>query len=247
VIERTGYRAYLQNEFEDGDERWSNALELITVAEEYSELAGEDALVAVLEDIALIADVDTVQDDESAVTLITLHAAKGLEFPVVFMLGMEEGVLPHIRSFDDPEQMEEERRLCYVGITRAKQRLYLVRAFRRALMGMSTTNPPSRFLRDVPENLVHFLSRREDERNAARIGALPGRERAARMAATPAPIAVPSDPAFAPGDHVRHEKFGEGLVVSCTLARDDQEVTVAFKGGVGVKKLLLSLANLRKV
>ena len=244
VLERTGYRAYLQADEEDGEERWANALELLTVAEQYAELAGDDALLAFLEDVALVSDVDTLKEGLDAVTLITLHAAKGLEFPMVFMTGMEEGVLPHMRSFDDPDQMEEERRLCYVGMTRARERLYMVRAFRRSLMGMSTANPPSRFLRDIPEHLAEYRSRRESERGAA---LLPGRERAARVAAAPAPLVVPAEPVFAAGQRVRHPKFGDGIVVSCVLARSDQEVTVAFRGGAGIKKLLLSLANLTKV
>ncbi|MSQ61214.1 MAG: AAA family ATPase [Dehalococcoidia bacterium] len=246
VLERTGYRAYLQQDEEEGEERWANALELLTVAEQYAELAGDDALLAFLEDVALVSDVDTLEEGLDAVTLITLHAAKGLEFPVVFMTGMEEGVLPHMRSFDDPDQMEEERRLCYVGMTRARERLYMVRAFRRSLMGMSAANPPSRFLRDIPEHLAEYRSRRESERGGA---LLPGRERAARLAAAPAAavaVAVPAEPAFAAGQRVRHPKFGDGIVVSCVVARSDQEVTVAFRGGAGIKKLLLSLANLTK-
>ncbi len=243
VIERSGYRQFVQ-ESDDGEERWANLLELLTVAGQYADFAGDEALTAFLEDVALVSDVDSMPDDDDAVTLITLHTAKGLEFPVVFIIGMEEGVLPHIRSFDDAGQMEEERRLCYVGITRACQRLYLVRAFRRALMGMSAANPPSRFLRDIPEGLAQFRTRREAERGAA---LLPGRERAARLAEASAAAESPQEPAFAAGDKVRHPKFGDGLVVSCTVTRTDQEVTVAFKGGAGVKRLLLAFANLKKL
>ncbi len=246
VIERTGYRTYLQAD-EDGEDRLANVMELLTVAEEYTDLAGDDALLAFLEDVALVSDADQLEDGGNAVTLITLHTAKGLEFPVVFMTGMEEGVLPHIRSFDDPEQMEEERRLCYVGITRAKDRLYLVRAFRRALMGSSTANPPSRFLRDVPEQLVTFRARDRGDRGAQpRTTRLPGRERAALHASAAAPADVPAEPVFAAGDRVEHAKFGVGLVVSCVATRTDQEVTVAFTGGAGIKKLLLSFAGLQR-
>ena len=175
-----------------------------------------------------------------AVTLNTLHAAKGLEFPVVFIVGMEEGVLPHIRSYDDPNQMEEERRLCYVGITRCKERLYLLRAFRRHYMGMSAHNPASRFLKDIPPELVVA-----PVASGARPVGTRWRGRALVPGSkTPVP---PSEAAFAAGDRVRHARFGEGIVVSCAVTASDQEVTVAFKGQAGIKKLLLSFAGLERV
>jgi len=145
---------------------------------------------------------------------------------------MEEGLLPHRKSYDDPDQMEEERRLCYVGITRAKQRLYLVRAFRRSSLGSTLVNLPSRFISDIPPHLVMP----------------PGgaRESGVRPMAMPSPAPPPKTP-FGAGDHVRHAKFGEGIVVNCLPAGDDQEVTVAFKGEAGLKRLLLSFAPLEKV
>ena len=178
-------------------------------------------------------------------TLITLHSAKGLEYPVVFMIAMEEGVLPHIRSFDDPAQMEEERRLCYVGMTRAKERLYLLRAFRRYRMGASTHNPPSRFLKDIPQRLI---AQRSAVRDAVRGGraravALPRGVRAARRPAAGAGRSWCSPAAR----RVRHPRFGEGIVVSSQMVKDDQEVTIAFKGEVGIKKLMLSFAPLEKL
>jgi DNA helicase-2/ATP-dependent DNA helicase PcrA len=160
-----------------------------------------------------------------------------LEFPVVFIVGMEEGLLPHMRSYDDPAQMEEERRLCYVGMTRAQERLYLVRAFRRTFGGH---NPPSRFLADIPRDLVTTRERVPTE--------APARERFIAAASTPArPEERPKrlDVAFAAGDHVRHAKFGEGIVVSCQEEKGgDQLVIVAFKGEAGIKRLLLSFAPL---
>jgi len=249
VLERTNYRRYLLDQFEDsGEERWENVEQLLTLAAEYDGLDPEASLAQMLEDVALVSDVDTYDERADGVTLITLHAAKGLEFPVVFIVGMEEGVLPHIRSFDDPNQLEEERRLCYVGITRAKERLYLVRAFRRYLMGASMHHPASRFLKDLPEELL--VSRRTIADEAAAL-----RERVPHLAALrsragatrdPRP-ATPSDAVFAAGDHVRHDRFGEGVVVSCVVTPSDQEVTVAFVGGAGVKKLLLSYAPLERV
>ncbi|GAI95232.1 unnamed protein product, partial [marine sediment metagenome] len=159
---------------------------------------------------------------------------KGLEFPVVFIVGTEDGILPHIRSFDDPAQMEEERRLCYVGVTRAKQRVYLVRAFRRSLMGSSTVNKPSRFLQDIPPHLISGGGLWQGEDNLATQAIYSWNK-----VSTPSPAA----PQLKAGDHVHHAQFGDGIVVSCQSVKDDTEVVVAFKGA-GVKKLLLSFAQL---
>jgi len=180
----------------------------------------------------LVSDVDSFDEKVDAVTLITLHAAKGLEFPVVFIVGMEEGLLPHRKSYDDRDQMEEERRLCYVGVTRAKQRLYLLRAFRRSSMGSTLVNIPSRFLSDIPSHLVM---------PPGDVG-----ERKLQPIASPSTTSSPK-PALGAGDHVRHTMFGDGIVVNCNPAGEDQEVTVAFKGDAGLKRLLLSLAPLEKV
>jgi DNA helicase-2/ATP-dependent DNA helicase PcrA len=162
---------------------------------------------------------------------------------VVFIVGLEEGILPHFRSFDKPEQMEEERRLCYVGITRAKHRVYLVHAFRRSLMGVSTVNRPSRFLEDIPRHLVSgtegWLG--EESQLAGKVypwGSAP--------AGTFAPAGVVSIPELCPGDRVRHAQFGQGLVISSRPVTDDNEVVVAFRG-LGIKKLLMSFANLEKM
>ncbi|MCH7811242.1 MAG: UvrD-helicase domain-containing protein [Chloroflexi bacterium] len=249
VLESTRYRRYLLDEFEaDGEERWENVQQLVTLAAEYDGLEPDAALPQFLEDVALVSDADEYDAGAGAVTLITLHAAKGLEFPVVFIVGVEEGVLPHLRSFDDPAQLEEERRLCYVGITRAKERLYLVRAFRRYLMGSSLHNPPSRFLKDLPQKLIE--TRRTMRGAGARVrerGPTLARLRSGAATATPDPRPpTPQAAVFAAGDKVRHERFGEGVVVSCNVTGDDQEVTVAFQAGGGVKKLLLSYAGLEK-
>ncbi|MBI3977942.1 MAG: UvrD-helicase domain-containing protein, partial [Chloroflexi bacterium] len=154
VLTRSGYREALADGSREGEERWENLLELRNVAREFADLAPAVALAALLERVALVAEVDAYDGEVDAVTLITLHAAKGLEFPVVFLAGMEEGTLPHSRSLDDPNQMEEERRLCYVGITRAKDQLYLSRASRRALYGTGAPREPSRFLDDIPRDLI---------------------------------------------------------------------------------------------
>jgi DNA helicase-2/ATP-dependent DNA helicase PcrA len=139
---------------EDGEERWANLLELRSVTTRYDDLDPEDALDRLLEETALVADQDAYEGDADAVTLITLHAAKGLEFPVVFIAGLEEGLFPHSRALDDERQLEEERRLAYVGITRAKRRLYLSHAWRRATWGMGQAAVPSRFLLEIPAELM---------------------------------------------------------------------------------------------
>ena len=139
---------------EDGEERWANLLELRAVTTRYDDLTPDDALDRLLEETALVADQDSYEGDADAVTLITLHAAKGLEFPVVFIAGLEEGLFPHSRALDDEKELEEERRLAYVGITRAKRRLYLSHAWRRATWGMGQASVPSRFLMEIPAELM---------------------------------------------------------------------------------------------
>ncbi|HEV8402064.1 MAG TPA: UvrD-helicase domain-containing protein [Candidatus Limnocylindrales bacterium] len=154
ALEASGYRAMLADGSEDGEERWANLLELRAVTTRYDDLAPDDALDRLLEETALVADQDSYEGDADAVTLITLHAAKGLEFPVVFISGLEEGLFPHNRALDDEKELEEERRLAYVGITRAKLRLYLSHAWRRATWGMGQATVPSRFLLEIPAELM---------------------------------------------------------------------------------------------
>lgn len=160
VVEMSGYRDHLLASDDLGEERLENVMELRSVAEEFGAMTPTEGLTAFLEQVALVSDTDDLGDKPNSATLITLHQAKGLEFPVVFIVGMEEGVLPHNRSFDNSDQMEEERRLAYVGMTRAEERLYLLRAYRRSSMGMRNTNPPSRFLTDIPRGLTASQSKR---------------------------------------------------------------------------------------
>ena len=237
VLEHTRYKEYTLNK-EDGDDRWENIIELRSVASEYDDLNPEEALAAFLEKVSLVSDIDELDEKSDAVTLITLHQAKGLEFPVVFIIGLEEGILPHRKSFDDPEQMEEERRLCYVGITRAKERLYLLRSYRRSLFGSSTANPPSRFLLDIEP---HLISQRGlwDESSTPIINADFNRDFQPSLKSINTFM-------LKVGDHVRHSKFGFGIVMNCIHTKDDQELTVAFEEA-GVKKLLASLAPLEKI
>ncbi len=243
IVDKTGYKTYIKG-LADDEDRWENILELRSVAKQYVEFEPEDALAAFLEGVTLVSDVDGLDEIVDAVTLITLHQAKGLEYPVVFIVGMEEGLLPHIRSFDDPGQMEEERRLCYVGITRAKKKVYLVRAFRRNLMGNSTVNSPSRFLKDIPADLI--------KNNGNGFGQNQNQERSAKKEAytwdrnTPVVPPMVNLPDIKAGDRVKHAQFGEGTVVSCKPSNNDKEVVVAFPD-IGIKRLLLSFARLEKI
>jgi DNA helicase-2/ATP-dependent DNA helicase PcrA len=238
VLEQTGYKEYILNE-EDGEERWENIQELYTVARDYNELSPTEALAAFLEKVSLVSDVDELDEKVDAATLITLHQAKGLEFPVVFIVGMEEGLLPHRRSLEDPEELEEERRLCYVGVTRAQRRVYLLHTYRRSVFGGSSATQCSRFLQDIPPQLITRKGLWEEDEKKEEF--------------TPV-TAIYSKPTVKPfsnlrldiGDHVHHRIFGDGVVINCSPNKDDQEITVAFTTA-GVKRLLLSLAPLEKV
>jgi DNA helicase-2/ATP-dependent DNA helicase PcrA len=233
VVEKSGYKQYITG-LVDGEERWENVLELRGVVQDYQDLKPGEGLTAFLEGVALVSDVDDLPEKQETVTLITLHQAKGLEFPVVFIVGMEDGIIPHYKSIDDPAQLEEERRLCYVGITRAKKKVYLVRAFRRHLMGSSAVNKPSRFLLDIPSHLITIggLHEKEDEWPTSSAEA---KEKASKDL-----------PQFKAGDHVRHDQFGEGVVVNYHRVKNDAEVVVAFDGA-GVKRFLLSFAKIEKI
>ena len=365
VLEESGYRAMLADGSEEGEERWANLLELRSVTTRYDDLTPDDALDRFIEETALVADQDSYEADADAVTLITLHAAKGLEFPIVFIAGLEEGVFPHSRSLDDEKQLEEERRLAYVGITRAKRRLFLSHAARRATWGQGGLSVPSRFLFEIPAALMtgprlergddfdddvgnvdpdlvfgrrlnsrfgtpiragggawrsgsgqpgaprageafrptrDLDARREAYDSGARSGSLDvprGREDSpgARSGAPgvpggapggpsgslggpgglrgsggsgggssgpgalpprnssfqpsvplrPAPASrprIPGERQFRDGDRVRHPRLGAGIVVTSKLTRNDEEVTVAFSNGGGIKTLLASIANL---
>ena len=236
VLERTGYRRHLLERGESLEERWDNVVEMRNTAREFTLIEPPNGLTSLLERLALVADVDNYEESPDALTLITLHQAKGLEFPVVFMVGMEDGLLPHVRSLDSPEELEEERRLCYVGMTRSKERLYLLRAFRRGFTGGGGSSGPSRFLYEIPRHLTT-----SPEKAATPAGSSWGTWEAS-VPASPEP-ALPS---LKTGDEVRHPSFGDGMVVSCVPSGHDFEVTVAFTGGAGVKRLLLSYAHLEK-
>ena len=233
LINAVGYVRYLE-EGDDAEERMENVLELQALLAEYEETAGEgNDLATFLQDVALVTDQDTLDGRGQGVTLITLHAAKGLEFPVVFLVGMEEGLLPHIRSFDDPQQMAEERRLCYVGMTRAMDLLYLTRAYRRMTFGASAANPPSRFLADVPAEI------RRPYGNTTR-----GYVEAAAALVDADDLEPAETPVFPVGTRVVHPKFGEGVVTDARANGSDTEYVVEFNTA-GTRRLLQSYAKLR--
>jgi len=273
VIAATGYGAYLKDGTDEGEERLANVLEIRSLAQEFIGLPRDEQLASFLEEVALVADVDELEEAKPAATLITLHAVKGLEFPVVFLTGMEESVFPHKRSLDDEAQLEEERRLCYVGITRAMARCYLTYAKRRMLFGRTNENPPSRFLLELPTEGVEVRGKietaerdiwedldwergraryeeRRTERRAGVFAGLPsdwgGREPTIAQVNRAARTAATGQTRFRAGDKVRHASFGEGIVVTSNPRADDEEVTVAFPSK-GVKKLMASFAGLVKL
>jgi DNA helicase-2/ATP-dependent DNA helicase PcrA len=233
VLEDTGYADTIRDGSDEGEERWDNVLELRNVAADYK----NHPLAEFLIDVALVSDVDNLSAEVDAPTLLTLHSAKGLEFPVVFITGLEDGLLPHSRSFDEPEEMAEERRLAYVGLTRAKDRLFLIYAFRRSRYGSSEATVPSRFLDDIPDELTSGSW--QAARQSARLRETTW-EPSASPAAYPAEAAV-SEPRYRVGQRVLHDTFGEGIVLESRGRGDEQIVTVNFEDA-GQKRLIASLA-----
>jgi DNA helicase-2/ATP-dependent DNA helicase PcrA len=234
VLQASGYRKALeQDRSPEAEGRLENLEELVAAAEDFTHLAGETTLEAFLDSVALMSDIDELKDADSRVTLMTLHSAKGLEFPVVFLTGLEEGVFPHQRSMGDPEQIEEERRLCYVGITRAEQRLYVSYAVHRRIHGYDG-GEPSRFLREMPEEQLALLNASRPEPTFA--------------AAREVPRYVPQEESWPikVGARVRHARFGEGLVVGVERDGADVIVTVGF-ASVGRKRLSLEYAHLEEI
>ena len=267
ILDQAGYRDYLKNgarDKEEFEERWGNVTEFRNVASE----AGQISLRDFLEEVALVAETDNLEEGASAVTLLTLHAAKGLEFPVVFITGVEESILPHSRSTEDAEELAEERRLFYVGITRAMDRLYLSYAFRRTVFGYTEPCSPSRFLNDLPGDLLQgsgsATKRRTQTVQRLTNWSWPGKEATSPQAATtskqadglPQPRHLKEEkttepplarsggqPTYKSGQTVRHSRFGEGTVIDSQVVGNDEEVHVAFPD-LGVKKMVASFAKL---
>jgi len=243
VLDRSGYLAELKASSDLQDEsRIENLNELVSVAREYDSRNPGGSLPDFLEQVALVADADQIPDGADhggLVTLMTLHTAKGLEFPVVFLTGLEENVFPHERSTGDERELSEERRLAYVGITRAQQRLYLTRAVSRTWWGRPAYHKESRFLSEIPEALIEW-------RRDAAAAAPPAAERLARRPGVQAP-GNRAVPALAPGDRVTHDAYGLGRVLSVEGRGGDPEAKIDFGGDYGVKHLVLRYAPIEKL
>jgi len=234
VLQASGCRKALeQDRSPEAEGRLENLEELIAAAEDFAHAEGEATVEAFLDSVALMSDVDELKEAEARVTLMTLHSAKGLEFPVVFLSGLEEGVFPHARSMNDPEEIEEERRLCYVGLTRARERLYLSYAVHRRIHGYGV-GEPSRFLREMPEAHLTLLNASRPEPRFAEARVIPRYEPEEEAW----PIKV--------GTRVRHARFGEGLVVGVERDGGDIIVTVGF-ASVGRKRLSFEYAHLEEL
>jgi DNA helicase-2/ATP-dependent DNA helicase PcrA len=249
VLDRTGYLAELAASTDPQDEsRVENLAELVGVAREFSERVPDGGVPEFMEQVSLVADADTVPGEgDGVVTLMTLHAAKGLEYPAVFLTGLEDGVFPHLRTLGDERELQEERRLAYVGITRARQRLYLSRAHMRSSWGQTTYNPPSRFLEEVPQTLVDWR-RGESSVTAppAALTAVTARIMGTARGRTAGPGLRPI-PALDVGDRVNHDAFGLGVVTATRGAGDGTQAEVDFGAGTGSKWLLLRYAPLEKI
>jgi ATP-dependent DNA helicase PcrA len=250
ILNETGYT----NELELSDDpqdmsRIENLQEFISVAQEFDKNNEEKTLEAFLEGIALVSDIDTVKEDEHAVIIMTMHSAKGLEFPVVFIGGMEQGIFPHLQSMGDEDEMEEERRLCYVGITRAKEKLYLSYAFERTLFGRTQCNAVSDFLREIPGRCIEGMEEKEEavrkpqERQVTIVQ---------KIIEKP-PVLTPKEKkVIQSGDSIRtgkrvvHAKWGQGIIVAVDGKQDDYEITVVFDR-MGIKKLSAKYAPIEIV
>ena len=248
VLSCSGYQKYIVNKPDRGQERWENIQEFINIANEFQDLNPKQGIEEFLESISLMTDTDNLSDEDDKLTLITLHQSKGLEFPVVFIIGMEEGILPHSRSMENEQEMEEERRLCYVGMTRAKQILYLVRAFRRGFAGNFGPTIPSRFLSEIPQHLIRHPFENSEGSNIpvfdieSNSHAQNNQEIDNIKSEEPLNKSLGIDK----GDKIIHEAFGEGIVMEIKPTSHDVELTIVFKDGAGVKRFLGSLAPIKK-
>jgi DNA helicase-2/ATP-dependent DNA helicase PcrA len=229
LLKETGYKDYILDGTEEGESRFENIKELISVASNHTNLSPAESLSAFLEETSLIADIDNYDQNAPALTLMTLHNAKGLEFDNVFIIGMEEGIFPHSRSLFDLEEIEEERRLCYVGMTRARERLYLLRAQERLLWGVLQSNPESRFLDEIKSDFTENISR-DEHLSATNISPDLGEESQVK------------DVSFDVGDKIVHPNFGEGEVIVV----NDDEVEIRFLNA-GKKRLSIQYAPLKKL
>lgn len=235
IINKTNYKNYLLGSLTNPEERLENIEELVSSINNFESENEEDKINLFLESVSLINDVDHLNDEQDKLTLITLHQSKGLEFDSVFLTGLEDGTLPHVLSFESDSEMEEERRLMYVGITRAKRRLYLSRVFKRGGWGKSEVKEPSRFLFDIPNELIvghqvninkeikkHIIKKKKSkiENNL---------------------------PSLTAGDKVKHPHFGNGIIIQIEDSKDDFELTIAFDENKGIKKFLYTMSGIVKL
>jgi DNA helicase II / ATP-dependent DNA helicase PcrA len=247
VLDKSGYRDMLRAEKTlEAQSRLENIDEFLSVTKHFENTNDDKSLIAFLTDLALVADIDQLDAEEDnqndAVVLMTLHSAKGLEFPVVFIIGMEEGIFPHGRSLDDEAEMEEERRLAYVGITRAEEELFLTSAQMRTLFGRTGINPVSRFISEIPDELIDNLNEtlRKNSPFTAR--------QQTRTMVRPAATATGGEAIdWRVGDKAEHKKWGIGTVVSVRGEGDDKELDIAFPSPIGIKRLLAKFAPITKV
>ena len=256
AIEQSGIqKSYEQEDTLEAQARIENIKELLSVALEFEQKNEEQSLEDFLANVSLVADIDNMDEDSDYVVLMTLHSAKGLEFPVVFMVGMEEGVFPGYRSMSDESELEEERRLCYVGITRAKQNLYLTNTFTRTLFGNTTYNKMSRFLKEIPPELVEGNEKKEPvtsrvaaSKNMSGSGIGNNGATSSFRTATFTDVSKPRATAsnFSVGDQVEHKKFGSGIITKIEKEKDDFMLEIHFKGS-GMKRLMAAFANLSKI
>lgn len=257
VLDKSGYREALKSERTiEAQSRLENLDELLSVTKEFESTHEDKSLINFLTELALDSDIDEEEDQavQDSVTLMTLHSAKGLEFPIVFLVGMEEGIFPHLRALDDEEEMEEERRLAYVGITRAKQQLFLTSAQIRMLFGKTIANPASRFIKEIPNELLELEDSEEREisggfSSKSRSGS-PFERRFSSPQGRPTPVLqkkTHNTEAWAAGDKVLHKKWGQGTIVSTRGNGDSAELDIVFPSPVGLKRLLGAFAPIEKV
>ncbi len=252
VLEKTGYRTMLKNEKTiEAESRLENIEEFLSVTKAFEEQSDDKSLVSFLTDLALISDIDKLDEEEDTsqgnIILMTMHAAKGLEFPVVFIIGMEENIFPHSRSIGDDDEMEEERRLAYVGITRAEERLFISCAQSRTIFGRGSFNSPSRFIGEISDEIIEIVGGQNsgNRGTTATSSAIPQTKKAAVI--RPAYKQSGGDKmGWQVGDKAVHKKWGEGMVVSVRGNGEDTELDIAFPSPTGIKRLLAKFAPIEK-
>jgi DNA helicase-2/ATP-dependent DNA helicase PcrA len=257
VIDKSGYVEMLKAEKSiESESRLENIEEFMSVTKNFEDANEDKSLIAFLTDLALVADIDKLDEDGKqvdSVVLMTLHSAKGLEFPVVFLIGLEEGVFPHSRSLMEEAEMEEERRLAYVGITRAEKQLFITNAQMRTLFGRTNMNAPSRFVKEIPGDLLEGLAPANRQRTAASTNTntpfarSPQQQGMRKAVIRPATTSTGGDGInWNVGDRAAHGKWGVGTVVSVKGEGDSKELDIAFPSPIGIKRLLAKFAPIQK-